>query len=447
MFIRLENLPCKLEFKYMNAAKILLFATVLLFLPCVGLAQLTFNGQVQDAETGEPLSYASIRLQGTVIGAMSDKQGKFEFNLIKLNVILEISHVGYETRFVEVKNLRNGPMVIRLQPKEILVDDVVISDGLQKVLEDETLYLFDYEFSENELFILLYDKKRKEPVLALIDENDSIIATVPGPERPKELVKDCLGNVHMLTKNFACQIFTSDGEVGMYVDSLKEYQKYVEPCIGKIDEYYFYDYYRFNNQILHYYAYNGETREGDYFCDIKDEERMHQLLDPSEDNIYRSIATTEAEFLAITPSMWEKVGKLNKEFQFYQMAFFHPVHAPLRTIDGSIYIFDHVNGILRHHDPDGSETSKTPISYHERSKWDMFITVDHMRGDAYTSYTKHGVRTLAEIDLEDGSIIKEHKLPRQFAKEVTVRDGVVYFLYQEMNYDDVNRLYRLRIKD
>ena len=431
----------------MNAAKILLFVSLLFLLPAAGMAQLAFDGKVIDAETGEPLSYASIRLQGTVIGVMTDKNGEFSFDLIHLNATIEVSHVGYEPNFVKIEKINEGPLVIQMTPKEILVDDVVISDGLQRVLEDETLYLFDFEFSENELFILLYDKERKAPVLAVIDENDSIIATDPGPEKPKDLVKDCLGNVHMLTKNFACQVFTVDGNIGMYVDSLKEYKKYVEPCIGRIDEYYYYDFFRFNNQMLDYYAYNGESKDGDFFCHIRDEERMHQLLDPSEDNIYRGIARTEEEFLAITPSMWKKVGKLNAEFQFYQMAFFHPVHAPLRVIDGNVYVFDHVNDVIRTYSPEGNKGDKISIDYHERPKWDMFITTDEMRGDAYTSYTRHGVITLAEIDLEDGSILKEHKMPRQFAKNVTVRDGVAYFLYQERNYDPTNRLYRLRIKD
>ncbi len=431
----------------MNAAKILMFVSILLMVPALGITQLTLQGQVKDAETGESISYASIRLQGTVIGAMSDKDGKFEFNLIQLGASIEISHVGYQAQVIKVDNLSQKPLTIKLTPKEIRVDDVIISDGLQRVLEDEKLYLFDYAFSQDELFILLYDKKRKQPILALIDENDSIIATDPGPERPKELVTDCLGNVHMLSKNFACQVFSIDGEIAMYVDSLHEYKKYVEPCIGRKDEYYYYDFYRFNNQMLDYYAYNGDSREGQFFAHIRDEERMHQLLDPSEDNIYKAIAQTEEQFLAITPSMWRKLGKVNHEFQFYQMAFFHPVHAPMKVVEDSIYVFDHVNGLMRDYHRSGKEGRRIPISYHKEPKWDMFITVDNIRGEAYTSYTRNGVITLAEIDLNTGEILKEHKLPRQFAKEVTVRDGVVYFLYQERNYDDVNRLYRLRIKD
>lgn len=431
----------------MNAAKIFLYAAILLMLPSLGLAQLTLEGQVKDAETGEPLSYAAIRLQGTVIGAMTDQDGMFAFNLINLGATIEVSHVGYQPQFIKVDKLSQKPLTINLKPKEIRVDDVVISDGLQRVLKDKKLYLFDYAFSEDELFILLYDKKRKQPVLALIDENDSIIAVEPGPEKPKELVKDCLGNVHMLSKNFACQVFSIEGEINMYVDSLKEYKKYVEPCIGKIDEYYYYDFYRFNNQILDYYAYNGESKDGDFFCHISDEERMHQLLDPSEDNIYRAVAQTEEQFLSITPSMWRELGKVNKEFQFYQMAFFHPVHAPLKVINGSVYVFDHVNSVIRDFSRTGRKGDKIPISYHDLPKWDMFITVDEIRGEAYTSYTKNGVITLAEIDLSTGELLKIHELPRQFAHEVTVRDGVVYFLYQERNYDDVNRLYRLRIKD
>ena len=58
-----------------------MIALVYCLLPAWGLAQLTVEGRVMDDETGEPLSYASIRLQGTVIGVMSDEEGFFEFSM------------------------------------------------------------------------------------------------------------------------------------------------------------------------------------------------------------------------------------------------------------------------------------------------------------------------------------------------------------------------------
>lgn len=405
------------------------------------------DGIVRDAATGEPIPYASVRVQGTMFGVMTELDGSFLIELGVVGVTLEVSHVSYQKRFVELKKPPKGILEVNLKEREYRLEDVVISDGPQLVLEDKTIYLYDYEFWEDDLFMIIYDREAKRSKVALVNQQDSIIDTDWGPEVPGKLVKDCLGNVHALGSEYACQLFAQDGKIGMYQDSLWLYERYVKPCLAHVNNFYYYSFSRFNNQILLYYVFDEEAEDGYFFVEMKDEVKMHQLLDPHPDNIYNTIAQTPEQFLAISPRQWKEVGKLNVEFQFQQLAFFYPLHAPLRIIDGVLHIFDHTNGQLGRYTQDGEFVDETPISYHKLPRWERSILVDEIRDDAYTLFARNGYFTLAEIDLETGDLGKKTELPRQFPTKITVRDGVVYFMYQEMNYDDTNRLYKMRIKD
>lgn len=404
-------------------------------------------GRVTDQVTGEALPYASVRVQGEVIGTLANEKGDFSMEIPRLGVVLEVSQLGYRKHYVRVDKIPKMPLKIELKQKDIELERVVISDGLQRVFKDKKLYLYDYEFWEDQLFVIYYDREERSSKIALVDENDSIVAVHPGPEVPGKLVKDCLGNVHALTPNLACQLFTIDGEIEMYIDSLELFNRYVKPCLAQVEDNYFYKFYRFNSQILLYYTYNATAKQGEYFVELKDKDRIHQLLDPHPSNIYRGIAQSEEEFLSIPNSTWKEVATINDEFQFYQHAFFKPIYAPLRVIDQQIHVFDHLNGELRRYESDGEFLRSTAIHYQEEPHWKEFVIVDEVRGDAYTAFENHETFTLAEIDQENGEILGRYELPREFPTKVTVRDGVVFFMYRELNYDDTNRLYRLRIKD
>lgn len=431
----------------MSTIKQYLPLLLLFLIPVAGFSQFNpsfkVTGTIKD-ESGAPIPYAQVRVQGQMIGTLTDQDGAWELELKEAGVSLEFSHIGYKRRFAKIRKPGHQRLHIVMQ-EALILDPVVISDGLQRVLEDKTLHLYDYEFYEDQLFIILYDRKQHRSKLALVNQRDSIIDVDNGVEKPGKLVRDCLGNVFAIGKEYACQLYTVHDQIGMYVDSLDLYERYVKPCLANLDEYYFYRRFAFNNQILEYFAYNAETEQGVAFTKVQDKVRMHQLMDPL--SIYASVIASEEHAMTISPEQWKEVGTIDHEFQFQQMVFFDPVDAPLRVIDGKLYIFDHLNGLLRSYQKDGTKIDEAPIDYHKLPHYQKGLFVDEVRGEVYAYFKQHGYATLKEIDLETGALKGNYEVPRQFPQKITVRDGVLYFMYKELNYDDTNRLYRLRLKD
>ena len=97
---------------------------------CIGmvLAQNKISGTVVSAEDGEPVIGASVMIQGTKVGTVTDIDGKFTLSANRANPMLEISYIGMVTQ--KVKGSSN--MKITLQTDSKTIDEVVVT-GMVKV--------------------------------------------------------------------------------------------------------------------------------------------------------------------------------------------------------------------------------------------------------------------------------------------------------------------------
>ncbi|MCH8567155.1 MAG: DUF5686 and carboxypeptidase regulatory-like domain-containing protein [Balneolales bacterium] len=59
--------------------------------------RITLSGTLTDAQTGEPLIAASIQLEGTFRGAITNRHGAFEITVDELPAVLVFRYIGYET--------------------------------------------------------------------------------------------------------------------------------------------------------------------------------------------------------------------------------------------------------------------------------------------------------------------------------------------------------------
>lgn len=82
----------------------------------------TISGKVID-ENGLPLPGASIIQQGTLNGVVADFDGNFSINIANKNSIIEISFMGYGTKFVKASEDFSK---IQLQPDTTSLDEVVL---------------------------------------------------------------------------------------------------------------------------------------------------------------------------------------------------------------------------------------------------------------------------------------------------------------------------------
>ena len=102
---------------------------LLCFLPMGAMAQGLVKGIVND-ETGEPVVGATVKVEGTNVGTITDLDGNFSIEAAS-NATLSVSYVGYVTQQVNVAGRSNIQITI-VEDNTTLNDVVVIGYGTMK---------------------------------------------------------------------------------------------------------------------------------------------------------------------------------------------------------------------------------------------------------------------------------------------------------------------------
>ena len=97
---------------------------LLVLLGTTSWAQTTVSGKVTSAETGEPLSGATVVIKGTTMGGYTDEEGKFQVSAPDLKSSLVVSYFGFERQEVPLEG--RTQLDIAMQPKESSLDEVVL---------------------------------------------------------------------------------------------------------------------------------------------------------------------------------------------------------------------------------------------------------------------------------------------------------------------------------
>ncbi len=100
----------------------------LLSIPVFSYGQWTITGQVSDTDDGQLLIGASVKLENSLKGSLSDKQGMFKIQSLKSGIYsLKISYVGYETYTQSIDLQKDTKINIRLKKSVFMADEVLIS--------------------------------------------------------------------------------------------------------------------------------------------------------------------------------------------------------------------------------------------------------------------------------------------------------------------------------
>jgi len=132
------------------------------------------TGTVKDSITKENVEFATVYINGTTIGTMSDKDGYFSFQL-KQNIVpcqLVISHVSYRSKVVTIDENSGLNLTIPVTPKVMELGQVDIVDkdlreknirhfkdvflgtdiwGKNAILENDGVLIFDIKYHDKKI--------------------------------------------------------------------------------------------------------------------------------------------------------------------------------------------------------------------------------------------------------------------------------------------------------
>ncbi len=110
-----------------NCLKLQILLCILGLRACICPAQLTVHGIVRDMETGKPLSYTNIQIEGTYQGTITNDDGNYTLKIRKLPATLIYRFIGYESQRVSITENSPAEQNVLLKPTVIELPTIVVT--------------------------------------------------------------------------------------------------------------------------------------------------------------------------------------------------------------------------------------------------------------------------------------------------------------------------------
>ena len=128
------------------------FIAIVLFSLCIAepiWAQNTVTGSVQDAKTGEYLPGASLQIEGTYSGTITNRQGHFSIHVDSVPVVLVVRFIGYQSLRYELEAIPEGELRLPLAPSVLVLPEVTVTGEdpgiriMRRVIEEKQKWTAD----------------------------------------------------------------------------------------------------------------------------------------------------------------------------------------------------------------------------------------------------------------------------------------------------------------
>lgn len=98
-------------------------------------AQFVVKGKITDAETGDPIPFASVLLKGTTIGMNTDFEGNYSLSSNSLPDSIVVSYIGYLTQAKALENKPEQVLNFQLRPSDFELEAFVFESGENPAFE------------------------------------------------------------------------------------------------------------------------------------------------------------------------------------------------------------------------------------------------------------------------------------------------------------------------
>ncbi|MFO7880310.1 MAG: carboxypeptidase-like regulatory domain-containing protein [Bacteroidales bacterium] len=388
------------------------------------------SGMISDSLTGKPVENVNLQIIGTSYGAATDSSGYFTLDFPELPARVKVSHVHYKSKTIHVRNWRDlrrvqlTPYIYRLD-EAVVKPAVSISDGLW-------LDIIDYAHLGDSILLsgycYHYSAARNPWIYLISPSGDTLIQKVAGAEG--RFFEDCMGNMHYLTENTDFQIFIDRDSIHFtHPEHIRDFEEYLQPCLFETASEMIFQRYEINDQMISYHAVNKETHEWRPVYKVQDEHALNMLA-------------FQDRFFAMGPEPSEA------DYRFEKMCFYDSIYSPLFYLRDSIYLFSFYENEILVMDDDFDIIRQVTVDIHHNKDFQEMLIPDYALGDMYGLFERNGYSYIRQIGLDQGKAKKSWRIPGfKWVDKITIRQGILYFLYREKFTGDLVSLYRMKLKD
>jgi len=422
--------------------KILLISLLILISCKVSGQDFSFNlsGYVYDNETGIGLPNVNIYVDRTTLGGTTDSRGYFNLKLVNLPSLVFFSHLGYknEQYLARSTNIKNLDIRLKRITREI-PEVVVTGERIKKLFSEEPLYIMDYEIWENQIiFLANVNRNPRRSRMYLSTVSGDTISSIK-VNSPKELFRDCFGNIHFISSDTVWQIYPEEEKLWLiYPSDRQSFDETLLHIKTELDGKLFYQRYVRQGKVVYTY----------YIDNIY---QQPVIVSTIRDSVFLSLQADEARFSTMGSDI-----DMDPPMQLRQ----NPINAPLFKLDDQIVIFNYINDRIEFYSSKGELVDETEISFHKKEKslaiilktmemdpsFTELMIMDKSMKKFYALFINNGIHTLVEIDIFTGETGKRINIPEfAYIDRIRVHNNAVYFMYLKKIFPYYMSIYRMEL--
>jgi hypothetical protein len=294
------------------------------------------------------VSNANIITINHSFGYISAEDGFFSIPISILPVELEISHIGYQTKRIILKDslvtIPDGLLKIFLQKKVHVFNEVEVLDKNTKILSkrEKRWVMTDYDI-RNEYIMVLYTKGAKRKIKCISPINNESFE-VDFNFSASKIVSDQLGNTFLMNNEKALQfvILQNDSICFYPAINTSDYINIIKPIVGEA------------NGFLGYSALSKHNQKITYWTARKDKRYLiHEIYNDSRYSFAQGCIEERNQLIQKYGNI-NDMGDLNidllqikrriKRLNWtYTLIGTIPEYSPAYLKQDTIIVFDHVN--------------------------------------------------------------------------------------------------------
>ena len=255
------------------------------------------NGKLFDIDTNEDIIYATVSIVNTSLGITTNKEGNFQFIVPDslLNRQVRFSHIGYESREIDIALLEGEFINFGLKPKLFELDEVVVSSSRPEPLLNDMLNNLSSNYTTAPVYLTSFYREG----IGLNNKNIDLTESVLQVYKTGFKKKSTSDNVKLIKKRRITNRHKTDTifpkmSSGIYscfvLDIIKEQPEFITP----------------QKDSPYRYSYEGKTIIDDRTVDIISFRQKNEISDP----LFKGQIFIEKESKALVEARFE----INPEF-------------------------------------------------------------------------------------------------------------------------------------
>lgn len=385
-------------------------------------AQQVFTVWAYDLETGKPVNHVIVWSSDMKVLASTSESGAAKVVQPYTISQVTLTHTTYRDTTLEVARNMNT-LRVNLTPRLYHLKTFTLTALPTPLLPEKPWYITSYVHCNAGLLLFAAPRKNlSKRSLYLVDTEGNVTATLLWP-RQGTLWVDASGDVWFKGAQTATLLEVDRERISATDLSvpLEEFEKGIARIELASGNSYYFRHLSADNQQADFYHYNHQSRGCEMFY-------------------------TTSNPLGIKLRETRDIFETNEfERRFGEMCFFRPVAVHLLSCQSHLVLVNYAADEILHLDSTLEvSTAAIPIGYHKSKQFKRNFIYDKATEKYYVLFEKEGIQSIQEINLTTGVPGLRVTLPDfPFTEEISVHNGILWFLYDDGSERGYKRIYRL----